>query len=67
MILYISCLNISNYSREGSVKMNDVTFYQFLPEPNMEPDSEGNLSSVFMFFYNHKLKRIVFLTARTVR
>ncbi|KAI8903839.1 repressor of RNA polymerase III transcription Maf1 [Gorgonomyces haynaldii] len=45
----------------------DSEIYQFVPEPGREPDAEGNLSSVYLFFFNKKLKRVVFFTARTVR
>ena len=49
------------------IESQECQIYQFLPEKGMEPDSEGNLSSLYLFFFNRKLKRVVFFTGRVVR
>ncbi|KAJ3201885.1 RNA polymerase III-inhibiting protein maf1 [Entophlyctis luteolus] len=49
------------------IELIDADIYSFNPNPEVEPDSEeGNLWSFYYFFFNRKLKRIVFFTARAV-
>ncbi|KAJ3238525.1 RNA polymerase III-inhibiting protein maf1 [Chytriomyces hyalinus] len=49
------------------IQLIDCDMYSFNPDPEMEPDSEeGNLWSFYYFFFNKKLKRVVFFTARAV-
>ncbi|KAJ3215006.1 RNA polymerase III-inhibiting protein maf1 [Dinochytrium kinnereticum] len=49
------------------VQMKECDIYSFAPDPEVEPDSEeGNLWSFYYFFFNRKMKRVVFFTARAV-
>ncbi|KAJ3316339.1 RNA polymerase III-inhibiting protein maf1 [Blyttiomyces sp. JEL0837] len=49
------------------VQLDECDFYSFNPDPDIEPDSEeGNLWSFYFFFFNRKLKRMVFFTSRAV-
>jgi hypothetical protein len=54
---------------DDTVQLEDCNFYSFNPDREMEPDAEngGNLWSFYYFFFNKKLKRMVFFTARAVR
>jgi hypothetical protein len=54
---------------DETVQLDDCSFYSFNPDREMEPDAEngGNLWSFYYFFFNKKLKRMVFFTARAVR
>ncbi|KAJ3121356.1 hypothetical protein HK100_012414 [Physocladia obscura] len=48
-------------------ELDECDIYSFNPNPEVEPDSEeGNLWSFYYFFFNRKMKRIVFFTARAV-
>ncbi|KAI8614454.1 Maf1 regulator-domain-containing protein [Chytriomyces sp. MP71] len=62
--------NISNRLWEAIddvIQLAECDIYSFNPEPELEPDSEeGNLWSFYYFFFNKKLKRMVFFTARAV-
>ncbi|KAI9343123.1 Maf1 regulator-domain-containing protein [Obelidium mucronatum] len=49
------------------IQLQEADVYSFNPNPEVEPDSEeGNLWSFYYFFFNRKLKRVVFFTARAV-
>ncbi|KAJ3080307.1 RNA polymerase III-inhibiting protein maf1 [Rhizoclosmatium sp. JEL0117] len=49
------------------IQLQECDVYSFNPNPEEEPDSEeGNLWSFYYFFFNRKLKRVVFFTARAV-
>ncbi|KAJ3014881.1 UNVERIFIED_CONTAM: RNA polymerase III-inhibiting protein maf1 [Siphonaria sp. JEL0065] len=49
------------------IQLQESDVYSFNPNPEVEPDSEeGNLWSFYYFFFNRKLKRVVFFTARAV-
>lgn len=53
---------------EQVVGLDDVDMYSFIPDPDIEPDSEeGIIWSFYYFFYDRKLKRIVFFTCRATR
>ncbi|KAJ3104202.1 RNA polymerase III-inhibiting protein maf1 [Phlyctochytrium planicorne] len=49
------------------VQVKECDIYSFTPDPDVEPDAEeGNLWSFYYFFFNRKLKRVLFFTARAV-
>ncbi|KAI8842569.1 Maf1 regulator-domain-containing protein [Chytridium lagenaria] len=49
------------------VQVKECDIYSFIPDPEVEPDAEdGNLWSFYYFFFNRKLKRVIFFTARAV-
>lgn len=50
------------------MQLEECDFYEFLPDPDSEPDSEegGNLWSFYFLFFNRKLKRVLFFTSRAV-
>ncbi|KAI9206518.1 repressor of RNA polymerase III transcription Maf1, partial [Polychytrium aggregatum] len=52
---------------EQVIPLADCDIYSFNPDPDIEPDAEeGNVWSFYYFFYDKKLKRIVFFTCRAV-
>lgn len=49
------------------VKIEECDFYSFIPDAEVAPDAEeGNLWSFYYFFFNKRLKRMVFFTCRCV-
>eukprot|EP00842_Homolaphlyctis_polyrhiza_P004205 jgi/Hompol1/4786/HPOL_003881-RA len=52
---------------EETAEMKDCDIYSFNPDRELEPDAEeGNLWSFYFFFFNKRLKRMVFFTCRSV-
>ncbi|KAJ3289661.1 RNA polymerase III-inhibiting protein maf1 [Borealophlyctis nickersoniae] len=52
---------------DEAAQLSDCEIYSFHPDADSEPDAEeGNLWSFYFFFFNRKLKRVVFFTARAV-
>ncbi|KAI9349293.1 Maf1 regulator-domain-containing protein [Zopfochytrium polystomum] len=49
------------------IELHDCDIYEFHPEPECEPDAEeGCLWSFYFFFFNRRLKRVLFFTSRAV-
>ncbi|KAJ3069904.1 RNA polymerase III-inhibiting protein maf1, partial [Quaeritorhiza haematococci] len=52
---------------DEAVDLNECDIWSFNADPDIEPDAEeGNLWSFYYFFFNRKLKRVVFFTCRAV-
>ncbi|KAI8929697.1 Maf1 regulator-domain-containing protein [Entophlyctis helioformis] len=52
---------------DEAAEMKDCDIYSFNPDRDLEPDAEeGNLWSFYFFFFNRRLKRMVFFTCRSV-
>uniref|UniRef100_A0A8D8C5G9 Repressor of RNA polymerase III transcription MAF1 homolog n=1 Tax=Culex pipiens TaxID=7175 RepID=A0A8D8C5G9_CULPI len=53
---------------EDEISLNDCDIYSYNPDLNSDPFGEpGCLWSFNYFFYNKKLKRIVFFTCRAIK
>jgi hypothetical protein len=53
---------------DDEIQLNDCDIYSYNPDLNSDPFSEpGCLWSFNYFFYNKKLKRIVFFTCRAIK
>jgi len=55
--------------RSHSVSVSHSDIYVFTPDLSSDPaeDEAGSIWSMYYFFYNKKLKRIVFFTCRAIR
>lgn len=53
---------------DDEIQLNDCDIYSYNPDLNSDPFGEpGSLWSFNYFFYNKKLKRIVFFTCRAIK
>jgi hypothetical protein len=53
---------------DNEIALQDCDIYSYNPDLNSDPFGEpGSLWSFNYFFYNRKLKRIVFFTCRAVK
>jgi hypothetical protein len=52
---------------EMEIKVTDCDLYSFIPDPDADPFSEeGNIWCFNYFFFNKRLRRVVFFTCRAV-
>jgi len=52
---------------EEEIKVSECDVYSYIPDPDADPFSEeGNIWCFNYFFFNKKLRRVVFLTCRAV-